>query len=344
MINSRSFLSRLGRYPGLVWLMLLAFQVLARADDPSTKLILVLGAEGEPEYGSNFLHQAVLWNSLGNQCGCAVAEIGTSGDQTTNDFDRLKLTLMAEPKEGLAQLWLVLIGHGTFDAQEARFNLRGPDVSASDLASWLEPFHRPVVVINGASCSGPFLNKLSRTNRVIVTATRSGSEQNFARFGGFFAEALGKAEADLDKDGQVSVLEAFLSASRQVAEWYKTEGRLATEHALVDDNGDSLGTPADWFKGVRPTRIPTGGKLADGFRANQVCLSLSSMDRPLTAEQRSHRDSLEEALFKHRERKSKLAEEEYYKVLESILLDLARVYRPLETNNPPNSSPGRTGT
>ena len=153
-------------------------------------------------------------------------------------------------------MWLVLIGHGTFDGKEARFNLRGPDVSADELALWLKPFRRPLAVIDTASCSAPFLNLLSATNRVIITATRSGNEQNFTRFGQYLAQALTDPEANLDKDGQVSLLEAFLTASHQAAEFYKLQGRLVTEHALLDDNGDGLGTPADWFRGLRAIKRP----------------------------------------------------------------------------------------
>ena len=78
---------------------------------------------------------------------------------------------------------------------------------------------------------------------MVVTATRSGSELNFARFGQYLADAIGDPQADLDKDGQVSLLEAFLMASGRVAEFYRTRIELATEHALIDDNGDRLGTP-----------------------------------------------------------------------------------------------------
>src|SRR5256885_2838954 len=91
--------------------------------------------------------------------------------------------------------------------------------SSSDLADWLKPFRRPLVVINCASASAPFLKTLSGTNRVIITATRSGNELNFTRFGQYFAKALADPESDLDKDGQVSLLEAFLTASRRVADF-----------------------------------------------------------------------------------------------------------------------------
>ena len=90
----------------------------------------------------------------------------------------------------------------------------GADLSDVELAEWLAPVKRPVVVINCASASGPFLNRLSGNDRVVVTATKSGHETNFARFGQYLAEAIADPHADLDKDGQVSLLEAFLTAQQ----------------------------------------------------------------------------------------------------------------------------------
>ena len=98
----------------------------------------------------------------------------------------------------------MLIGHGTFNGKEAKFNLRGPDLSATNLAEWLAPVERPVAVIDTSSASGPILNELSKPGRVIITATRSGYEQNYTRFGQFFSKAISDSKADLDKDGQVS--------------------------------------------------------------------------------------------------------------------------------------------
>jgi hypothetical protein len=251
----------------------------------------------------------------------------------------LEQALAAEDKTTPAELWLVLIGHGTFDGKEARFNLRGPDLSASDLALWLQPFHRPLALINTASSSAPFLNKLSATNRVIITATRSGHEQNYTRFGQYFAESIANPKADLDKDGQVSLLEAFLMASRQVAEFYKAEGRLASEHALLDDNGDGLGTPADWFRGLRAIKKPKENAAMDGLLARQFHLIRSDAEAKLTDEQRARRDALEHEVLLYREKKSQLPEDEYYRELEKLLLPLARSYELNSRDAPPSPVP-----
>jgi hypothetical protein len=289
-----------------------------------TAVLLVIGAPGDTEFGTNFAHQAALWEDVCAKATCHVTTLGLGPPGVTNDCELLRQALADEPKNGPDPLWLVLIGHGTFDGREARFNLRGPDVSASDLALWLKPFQRPLAVINTASCSAPFLNKLSATNRVIITATRSGHEQNYTRFGNYLADAISKPETDLDKDGQVSLLEAFLSASRQVAEFYKLEGRIATEHALLDDNGDGQGTPADWFRGLRAIKKPKDKTTVDGLLARQFRLTPSDADRALTPEQRARRNALEQAVLVHREKKGQMPEEEYYAQLEKLLLELAR--------------------
>jgi hypothetical protein len=293
-----------------------------------TTVIVVVGVAGTGEYGAVFSGEAAQWEKI---CGRADAEcllIGLGAGQAASDRDLLRQTLEAEPKGGLGMLWIVLIGHGTFDGREAKFNLRGPDVTASELALWLRPFHRPLAFIDTSSASAPFLNKLSGPGRVVITATRSGDEQNFARFGQFFIDALADPQSDLDKDGEVSLLEAFLSASARVADFYKTQGRLATEHPLIDDNGDGLGTPPDWFQGVRAVRKARDGATVDGPLAQQFVLIPSAEERRLPPAVRARRDQLELAIARLREEKPKLSEEDYYARLEALLLPLARLYAP----------------
>ena len=150
--------------------LLLACAVIspARATDASpelatnqTTVLLVVGAAGEPEFGRNFSEWADLWETAARQGGAKRITLGLKTNEPANDHDQLQQALAGETKEGLNELWLVLLGHGTFDGKEARFNLRGPDVTATELAEWLKPFRRPLAVINTASSSGPFLNKLS---------------------------------------------------------------------------------------------------------------------------------------------------------------------------------------
>jgi len=319
-------LARFLRVLSAFCLAAVSLPVLAAELTNQPTVILVIGAPGEPDFKTNFVRQAELWTTACTRRQAKLIQIGLSDGSGTPDHERLKQSLAAEPKDSFEALWLVLIGHGTYDGKEARFNLRGPDVTATELNEWLKPFHRPLVFINTASASAPFLNKLSATNRVIVTATRSGNEQNFTRFGLFFAEALIDPQSDLDKDGQISVLEAFLAASTRTAEFYRTEGRLATEHALIDDNGDGLGTPADWFRGVHPIKKPEGAALADGVRARQFCLLPGKSEQDLPAELRAKRDALELSIARLREKKSQYSEDDYYRELEKLLVELLHVY------------------
>jgi hypothetical protein len=298
--------------------------MLAAAPDVAERstVLVIAGASGEAEFAPDFALQVEAWSKVSQQAGAKHISIGDS----ETDRDRVKTALEAEPKAGPGELWIVLIGHGTFDGKEAKLNLRGPDLSATELAEWLKPFQRPLAVIDTTSSSAPFLAKLASAKRVIVSATRSGNEQNYARFGKFLAEALSDTQSDLDKDGQISLLESFLSASHRTLEFYKTEGRLATEHAILDDNGDGLGTPADWFRGVLATKRARDGATADGARAHQFHLVRSEAEHQLSAEVRARRDRLELQLSALREKKAKMNEDKYYQELEKLMLELATVY------------------
>jgi hypothetical protein len=287
-------------------------------------MLLVIGAAGEPEYGEQFTASADLWKRAGTNGGFKIAVIGES----TNEDDRATLlnSLTNELKQSTEELWLVLIGHGTFDGRAAKFNLRGPDISADELAAALKPCKRPLAVIDCASASGPFINALSAPGRVIITATRSGYEMNVTRFGNYLARDAADPAADLDKDGQTSLLEAFLLASRQTQDFYKDAGRLATEHSLIDDNGDELGTPADFFRGVRAVKKAANGKTVDGVRAHQMNLVRSANEQELSPTLRARRDELEAQLSALRDRKSQMNEDDYYNQLEKILVETAKLY------------------
>ncbi|HEX40935.1 MAG TPA: hypothetical protein ENN81_02605 [Phycisphaerales bacterium] len=318
-------------------------------------VIVVVGAAGETEFGRQFALWADLWRQACDKGGVRCAVIGLDPNNGRTDRDRLKELLMQQAgadeergttdqlhgqdaratqgRDALATgdrragaLWLVLIGHGTFDGRTAKFNLRGPDISAEELGRWLEPMERPVAVINTASSSAPFLTKLSGPNRVVITATKSGFEQNYARFGQYLAESIANSEADLDKDGQTSLLEAFLMAASRTAEFYAGAGRMATEHPLLDDNGDALGTRADWFRGIRPVVKAADGASLDGYRAHQFHIVRSAAEAAMTTEQRTRRDQLELEVMKLRDAKEAIAEPVYLNRLEVLLREIAELY------------------
>lgn len=308
-------------------LLLMACALISAGAESRPTVVVVVGAEGTAEYGREFRQWAGRWEQAAVRAGAEYVQIGLDRPGASSDREILKERLSERDAAPSAEaLWLVLIGHGTFDGKTARFNMRGPDVTAADLALWLKDIGRPVAIIDCASASSPFINELSGSDRVVVTATKSGHEHNFARFGDYLSAAIADPRADIDKDEQTSLLEAFLLASSDTREFYAREGRLSTEHALLDDNGDSLGTPADWFQGTRAVKTAKDGAKLDGLRAGQLCLVRSRGEQELPAEVRSRRDKLEQELARLRERKGQLAEDEYLQLLEPLLVEIARIY------------------
>ncbi len=308
----------------LVLLMLAS--IAAQADAPT--VIVVTGAPGTEEYQTEFETWTERWQTASKDANVRFVRIGDSAGEDDREVLQQELRNLEESKSSM--VWLVLIGHGTFDGTRAKFNLHGPDVTAEELAKWLTPLPMPLAVINTASASGPFVNRLSGPNRVIVTATKSGFEHNYARFGNYLSQAISDPEADLDKDEQVSLLEAFLAASSRTNEFYQQDARLVSEHALIDDNGDGLGTPADWFRGYRAIRTAKDGAQADGLRANQFVLIRRGDEAKLSEPLRKRRDELERQIAALRQKKSSLPEDEYYTRLEPVLIELAKLYRDAE--------------
>ena len=312
-------------------LLLLSLLPLAQARDSSTNspphFLIVVGAPGEPLYLTNFTQQAQAWSQLATRAAATSSVIGLDPAQT-NDLDQFRTSLQSIPVAASEPLFLIFLGHGTYDGREARFNLRGPDLSASELQSLLDPFQRTVALLNTTSASAPFLNKLSRSNRIVITATRSGNEVNATHLGESFASAISDPATDLDQDGETSLLELFLAAATRTAEFYKSEGRLATEHPLIDDNGDARGTPAEWFQGTRATRKPTGGARPDGFRAHQIAVIPAPEEFRLPPELRARRDQLEQAIARLREDRPPTPTDAYYLELETLLLEIARLHFP----------------
>ncbi len=312
------------------WFLTFCVYAAAVRGDDRPAVVIVVGAPGASEYASQFSQWAERWQAAVKKSAAQAIVVGLSEKTEVTDHDRLRSILKEYATKSDMPLWIVLIGHGTHDGREAKFNLRGPDVTDLELKEWLTPLERPVALIDCTSASGPFINRLSAPGRVVIAATRSGSEINFAHFGQFLAEAVADPRADLDKDGQVSLLEAFLTASKGVEEYYRTKAQLATEHALIDDNGDQLGTPAAWFRGVRATRRAKDGAPLDGIRAHQFHLIPNDRERAMPPEVRRRRDELEQSLAKLRDQKEKLPDDEYYNRLEKILIELAPIYQDLK--------------
>lgn len=316
--------------------------------ESSQQLILVIGAPGTDEYATNFKTWAERWEAAAQRAGITCTVIGKTHSEpsasatpaetpepaaapasTPEQTDAAKLFQAIETlssSKSSEPLWLVYLGHGTFDGRTASWNLQGPDITAEQLATTCQKLQRPLATVVCSSCSAPFINVLSGPDRIIVTATKDGNQIQYSRFGDAMSTAISTLEADINRDGQTSLLEAWLFASRRTAEFYKTEGRLATEHSLIDDNGDGKGVRSELYVGDRIADNTENLELIDGGNAARWHFVRSDEERRLSAEQRENRDALEAQLEKLREQKNSLPEDEYLKQLEVIAVQLAEIY------------------
>ncbi len=284
------------------------------------ELLIVMGAEGALEFAAPFAKAATLWVEAAEAAGDVNATL-------VHDRAGLRAALEEHLAAAPPELWIVLIGHGTFDGRVAKFNLEGEDVSAEEFGQWLKDWNSgELVFINTTPASAPFIPALKGPHRTVITATKSGVEVNTGRFGDFLAAALSSDLADLNKDSQVSILEAFLLASNQTKEFYEKERRIATEQALIDDNGDGKGTRGDWFEGLRMVKSLGEEGEPDGKRARNLHLVPGELDRHLSAEAKQRRNELEQAAEDLRGKKKELGEAVYYQRLEAIFREIAQIY------------------
>ncbi len=309
----------------------------ARAADaqPGSHLLVIVGLGGDLENSDRFHQWAVaIVDAARGRYGLPAESVVYLGEDPARDPKRIsgrstretiaaavdRLARQARPGD---TVFIVLIGHGASATGGARFNLPGPDLTATEFSKLLGRFEaQTVVLVNTASASGGFVAALSGRNRVIITATATEGERNQTRFGEFFAEAFTADGADGDKDGRVSVLEAFNWAHARVADSYKRDGQLLTEHALLDDNGDGKGAAAPGQPG------------GDGALARTLFMSAASAARAVPdqadPELRAlvvQRDALEVRIAALKAAKDKTDPAKYEHDFEQLLIDLARVNR-----------------
>jgi hypothetical protein len=302
-----------------------------------THILTVVGLGGDPSYTEDFIG----WGRA-----IRVAALGRWG------LDESQVTLLAEDptlhpeidgrsdREGVEaavagladraapadRILLVLIGHGSFRQNEARFNLPGRDLNAREWDALLEPLgDRQVAVVNAASASGPFIQALAAEGRTVITATRTGAERNETQFARFFAEALAEDGADLDRDGMLSLLEAFTWTRGEVARWYEEERLLLTEHAVLEDNGDGEGSEEPGLDGpdgilaATFRLVPRSMRVtAPEFRGDSVTVRLMTEIAELEAE-----------VARLRARQSEMDPDAYEAALEELVLEIALKNREL---------------
>ena len=214
-------------------------------------------------------------------------------------------------------VFVTLIGHGDFNGKEAKFNLRGADMTPAAFKPLLEKMRaRQVVFANTTSASGPFVAELSGPGRTIVTATRNGAETYDTLFAGHFIDSLTSEAADLDKNRRISVLEAFQFAVAEVARGYEREKLLVTEHALLDDDGDKEGTQK-----VGPTS--KDGKIAAAVSLGSLDVGPAAAD-PKIAALYAERREMERRVELLTLRKGSMDPAKYTSELEALGVALAR--------------------
>ena len=229
-----------------------------------------------------------------------------------------EIAALADRVRPADRVLIVLIGHGTADGESAKLNLPGPDLAAADLDAWLETVPAgAVAVVNTASASGGFLAPLAGAGRVVITATRSAREAERTHFGEFFVEAVRTDGSDTDKDGRVSLREAFDFARAEVERRYEREGQLLTEHAVLQ--GDEA--LASTFRLGDPR-----GVAADPAAA---------ADDPLVAALLAEKRRLETSIAELRTRRDAMERSAYEDALEALLVDLAGVNARLDPEAAP---------
>jgi hypothetical protein len=298
-------------------------------------VVIIAGKGGQPEFTEKYaqfarqLHDVLIAKqgfsaaqiTLFAESGVRlpVASAACLADNVRAAFERLAVAMQ---KNDLVAV--VLFGHGTFDGDWAKFNLEGPDLRDLDFARLLErlPVERQIF-INTTAASGPFVEKMSRQGRVVITATRSGDEQYATVFPQFFIEAfLNPDEADLDKNSRVSILEAFDYSRDRVVRFYESANRLRPEHPLLDDNGDGNGS-----------ETPSAYGSSDGQFAARTFLVASAAPPPAL----NPNDPLEKEkarllaeIENLKARKNILPETEYNRKSEELFVRLAKLNRQIK--------------
>jgi hypothetical protein len=218
--------------------------------------VTVAGLGGEPDYDQRFTAAAKDLDKIFKASGGTPHVYTLTGAQAT--ASQLKATLAevardAKPEDDFV---LVLIGHGTFDGVEYKFNLVGPDITAGDVAAICDRISaRRQLIVDTTSASGGAMAALERPGRAVIAATKAGTEKNATVFARYWVEALQDTSADTDKSDSISAMEAFVYASKKTAAFYDSQKRLATEHAVFDDVG--RGEPVRDAGGGQTSRRPT---------------------------------------------------------------------------------------
>lgn len=282
-----------------------------------THLLVITGVGGSEEHTTKFNAWAAAIVDAAKKRGVAEANITYLGERTELDAARMAgrstrdgvvkaFNDTAARAKANDEVFVVLIGHGSFDGRTAAFNLPGPDLTADEYKPLVEKLRlQRVAFINTASSSGAFLEPLAGPGRTIVTATRTGGERNEPRFAEFFVEALAGDGADRDRNGRVSVQEAFDYAKQKVTTAYEQAGNLLSEHAALNDGAEGKLAAMQFL-------APQRSRSAEMANASPALRALVEQ-----------RDALEREIAELKLRKEALEPARYDEQLEKLLTDLA---------------------
>ena len=319
-----------GRVACALLFALLPFATPLLAQD--THLLVIVGVGGDEDHVKAFNKYALAIEDAAKKHGMADANMTYLGENPDQSGGRMKarstrenvtkaFTDLAAQVKANDDLFVVLNGHGSFDGKTAAFNLPGPDLTTDDYATLLKKFPtQKIVFVNTASSSGAFVQALAGPARTIVTATRTGGERNETRFAQYFVEAFDTDSADRDRNGRVSVQEAFDYAAQKVKAVYEQEGHILTEHATLDDSAQGKLASAQFLAPERSRTV--------------AAQSLDPAYRTLLEQ----RDGLERQVADLRLRKDSMDAKQYDDQLEKLLTDLAlktRAIRDYEQKNEP---------
>jgi hypothetical protein len=289
----------------------------------SVYYVTVAGLGGEPDYEQRFTANA---NELDRvfKASSGAHVFTLTGKQATKA--RFTETMAAIGREARPEddLVVTLIGHGSFDGVEYKFNLVGPDVSAAELAAMCDKVQaRRQLVVNTTSASGGSVAALERPGRGVIAATKTGTEKNATVFARYWVEALEDPTTDVDKSESISAMEAFQYAERKTAAFYESQKRLATEHAVFEDTGHGEAVRANAVQGRE-------GALLTSLTVLRIGASQAAMNDPAKRELLAKKEELEQKIDALKYQKAAMDPGDYKKQLTEALLQLATVQGELE--------------
>jgi hypothetical protein len=286
--------------------------------------LTVAGLGGEPDYEQRFTALAKDLDKLLKASSEDAHVYTLTGSDATKAHLTDTVNQIAREAKADDTFTLTLIGHGSFDSVEYKFNLPGPDISGEELSSLCDrvPTKRQLIV-NTSSASGGSMGALEKAGRIVITATKTGTEKNATVFARYWVEALRDAAADVDKNEVISALEAFQYADRKTASFYESQKRLATEHAMIEDTGKK--------EGVRAPSTENGeGLLATNFALLRLGAAQKAASDPTKRAELDKKEELERKIDTLKYQKAAMSAEDYKRQLSDALLELARVQQELD--------------